>query len=301
MRAGGASRQPQHAMHHAAFAAAAAWRPLHDRRAFHVSRRAPGIFDGLKQQVAGGHVCQCAPAVSPSRDCTQWGVDGSLQLLWTMLQRVGRWSSRRGAYCVSVLYVCGVCAVQWDQSKDEFMGKKQTEIFQEQVAFLVKREKYNLCDFHDGLRCACAASSSCDELVFRCTHTHTRTHTHTHTHTNLSLYIYISLFFYLSLSLSLSLSRTHQSLSISLSLYLSLSLSLSLSLPHTHTHTSTLQVQHLRGDARRLLQTADMAALTHDSPSLANAGQGGDRQGGIGGLAQAHSRRQERPRCVKFP
>jgi hypothetical protein len=60
----------------------------------------------------------------------------------------------------SVLYVCVVCAVQWDQSKDEFMGKKQTEIFQEQVAFLVKREKYNLCDFYDGLRCACAKTSS---------------------------------------------------------------------------------------------------------------------------------------------
>ena len=61
---------------------------------------------------------------------------------------------------MSVLYVCVVCAVQWDQSKDEFMGKKQTEIFQEQVAFLVKREKYNLCDFYDGLRCACAKTSS---------------------------------------------------------------------------------------------------------------------------------------------
>ena len=54
VRAGGASRQPQPAMNHAASAAAAAWRPLHDRRSFHVSRRAPGIFDGLKQQVAGG-------------------------------------------------------------------------------------------------------------------------------------------------------------------------------------------------------------------------------------------------------
>ena len=56
--------------------------------------------------------------------------------------------------------MCVVCAVQWDQSKDEFMGKKQTEIFQEQVAFLVKREKYNLCDFYDGLRCECAKTSS---------------------------------------------------------------------------------------------------------------------------------------------
>ena len=111
-------------------------------------------------RLLGGHVCQYAPAVSPPRNCTQWWIADSLQLLWAMLQRVARWSSRRGASRVSVLYVCVVCAVQWDQSKDEFMGKKQTEIFQEQVAFLVKREKYNLCDFYDGLRCACAKTSS---------------------------------------------------------------------------------------------------------------------------------------------
>jgi hypothetical protein len=65
VRAGGASRQPQPAINHAASAAAAAWRPLHDRRSFHVSRRAPGIFDGLKQQVAGGACLSvCARRVS---------------------------------------------------------------------------------------------------------------------------------------------------------------------------------------------------------------------------------------------
>ena len=32
------------------------------------------------------------------------------------------------------------------------MGKKEAEIFQDQIAFLVKREKYTLSDFYDGLK-----------------------------------------------------------------------------------------------------------------------------------------------------
>ena len=32
------------------------------------------------------------------------------------------------------------------------MNKKQTEVFQDQIAFLVKRERYTLNDFYEGLR-----------------------------------------------------------------------------------------------------------------------------------------------------
>jgi len=53
VRAGAAARQAQPVAHRAAASAVAAWRPLHDRRPFHVSRRAQGMFDGLKQQVPG--------------------------------------------------------------------------------------------------------------------------------------------------------------------------------------------------------------------------------------------------------
>ena len=68
----------------------------------------------------------------------------------------------RAAPFARALYMYGVCCVQWNQSKDEYMGKKQDEIFQDQIAFLVKREKYNLSDFHDGLRCARALEWNVD-------------------------------------------------------------------------------------------------------------------------------------------
>ena len=64
VRAGAAARQAQPVAHRAAAAAVAAWRPLHDRRPFHVSRRARGMFDGLKQQVPGQRwLFACAPAL----------------------------------------------------------------------------------------------------------------------------------------------------------------------------------------------------------------------------------------------
>ena len=76
----------------------------------------------------------------------------------------------RAAPFARALYMYGVCCVQWNQSKDEYMGKKQDEIFQDQIAFLVKREKYNLSDFHDGLRCVCTrARGTSLVLSWHCT------------------------------------------------------------------------------------------------------------------------------------
>ena len=50
------------------------------------------------------------------------------------------------------------------------MGQKKEEIFQDQIAFLVKKEKYTLNDFYEGFKCvrlfvcarACACACLCD-------------------------------------------------------------------------------------------------------------------------------------------
>ena len=50
------------------------------------------------------------------------------------------------------------------------MGQKKEEIFQDQIAFLVKKEKYTLNDFYEFLKCvrlfvcvrACACACLCD-------------------------------------------------------------------------------------------------------------------------------------------
>jgi len=41
------------------------------------------------------------------------------------------------------------------------MGKQQDQVFQDQIAFLVKREKYTLQDFHDGLKYFLFANAAC--------------------------------------------------------------------------------------------------------------------------------------------
>lgn len=41
---------------------------------------------------------------------------------------------------------------QWNQSKDDYMGQQQDQIFQDQIAFLVKLEKYTLQNFYEGLK-----------------------------------------------------------------------------------------------------------------------------------------------------
>jgi hypothetical protein len=43
--------------------------------------------------------------------------------------------------------------LQWNQSKEDYMGQKKDELFQDQIAFLVKKEKYTLNDFYEFLKC----------------------------------------------------------------------------------------------------------------------------------------------------
>ena len=43
--------------------------------------------------------------------------------------------------------------LQWNQSKEDYMGQKRDELFQDQIAFLVKKEKYTLNDFYEFLKC----------------------------------------------------------------------------------------------------------------------------------------------------
>ena len=53
--------------------------------------------------------------------------------------------------CVYTLHA-STHMLQWNQSKDDYMGKQQEQIFQDQIAFLVKREKYTLNEFYEGLK-----------------------------------------------------------------------------------------------------------------------------------------------------